>query len=80
MPVKAVQISMDTDLLRRVDALPETRRHGRSAFVRTAIESYLRRRKRREIDRAITSAFAEDAEVMLGEVDTLMDAQAWPDD
>jgi metal-responsive CopG/Arc/MetJ family transcriptional regulator len=80
MPVKAVQISMDADLLRRVDAQPETLRHGRSAFVRSAIESYLRARKRREIDQAISSAFASDADAMLDDVADLMDAQAWPDD
>ena len=80
MSAKAVQISIDEELLRRVDAQPETRECGRSAFVRSAIESYLRARKRREIDQAISSAFGTQAEAMLDEVDGLLDAQAWPDD
>jgi metal-responsive CopG/Arc/MetJ family transcriptional regulator len=80
MAVKAVQISMDTDLLRRIDAQPETHAHGRSAFVRTAVERLLRARKRQEIDRAISRAFADDAEAMQDEVDSLVDAQTWPED
>ena len=80
MTAKAVQISIDVELLRRVDAQPETRKRGRSAFVRSAIESYLRAKKRREIDESISSSFREDAEAMLDEVDVLLDAQTWPDD
>ena len=80
MPAKPVQISIDEELLRRVDAQPETREHGRSAFVRSAIESDLRSRKRREIDEAISRAFRADADAMLDEVDGVLDAQAWPDD
>ena len=80
MSAKAVQISIDEDLLRRVDAQPETRQRGRSAFVRSAIESYLRARKRRDIDRAISTAFGTHGDAMLHEVDGLLDAQTWPDD
>ena len=63
-----------------MDAQPETRQRGRSAFVRSAIESYLRARKRGEIDRAISTAFETHADAMLREVDGLLDAQTWPDD
>jgi len=80
MPTKAVQVSIDVELLRRVDAQPETRKRGRSAFVRSAIESYLRARTRREIDEAISTAFGKNADAMLDEVDVLVDAQTWPDD
>jgi hypothetical protein len=37
MAAKPVQISIDSALLERVDADPETRARGRSAFVRAAI-------------------------------------------
>ena len=67
MPTKAVLVSIDVELLRRVDAQPETRKRGRSAFVRSAIEFYLRAKKRREIDEAISTAFADDADAMLDE-------------
>jgi hypothetical protein len=56
MPAKAVQVSIDLDLLRRIDADPETREKGRSAFIRSAVSSYLRARKRREVDTAIARA------------------------
>ena len=79
MPTKAVLVSIDVELLRRVDAQPETRKRGRSAFVRSAIECYLRAKKRREIDEAISTAFADNADAMLDEVDVLLDAQTWPD-
>ena len=80
MLVKAVQVSMELELLRRVDSQPETRQHGRSAFVRSAIESYLRANERREVDEAIARAYGGRADAMLAEVEGLLGAQAWPDD
>lgn len=80
MPAKAVQVSIDEELLRRVDADPEARERGRSAFVRSAIESYLRARQRRDVDEAISKAYGGQADAMLDEVKGLLDSQAWPDD
>ena len=80
MAAKAVQISFDVELLRRIDAQPETRKRGRSAFVRSAVESYLRAKSRREIDKAIVTAYGAEADAMLAEVVDLLDAQAWPED
>jgi metal-responsive CopG/Arc/MetJ family transcriptional regulator len=79
MPAKAVQVSIDIELLRRVDAQPETRQRGRSAFVRSAIESYLRAKERREIDEAISAAYGGQADAMAAEVEGLLDTQAWPE-
>jgi metal-responsive CopG/Arc/MetJ family transcriptional regulator len=80
MPAKAVQVSIDLDLLRRVDAQPETRERGRSAFVRSAIESYLRAQERRAIDETILRAYGGHADALLAEVETLLDTQRRPDD
>jgi metal-responsive CopG/Arc/MetJ family transcriptional regulator len=80
MTAKAVQVSIDLDLLRRVDAQPETRERGRSAFVRSAIESYLRAKERRAIDEAILRAYGGHENALLAEVETLLDSQTWPDD
>jgi metal-responsive CopG/Arc/MetJ family transcriptional regulator len=80
MSAKAVQVSIDEDLLRRVDADPEARERGRSAFVRSAIECYLRARRRRDVDEAISTAYGGHADAMLDEVKGLLDSQAWPDD
>jgi metal-responsive CopG/Arc/MetJ family transcriptional regulator len=78
MPARPVQISMDAELLRRIDADPEVRERGRSVFIRSAIEMYLRARQRREIDEQFRKAYAGQADEMLAEISDLMDAQAWP--
>ncbi len=78
MTAKAVQVSIDVDLLRRIDADPETRKKGRSAFVRSAVSSYLAAKERRQIDATIRAAYGRAADAMDTEVADLMDAQAWP--
>ncbi len=69
---------MDMELLRRVDADPEARERGRSAFIRSAVEMYLRAKRRREIDAQITGAYAESADDLLEEVADLLGGQEWP--
>ncbi len=80
MPAKPVQISIDVDLLRRIDSDPETREKGRSAFVRSAVSSYLEAKRRRDVDIAIRGAYGGAKDDMQAEVTALMDAQAWPRD
>ena len=69
---------MDTELLRRVDADPEVHQRGRSAFIRSAVEMYLRARRRREVDAQIANAYADRADDLLEEVSDLLGAQEWP--
>ena len=69
---------MDTELLRRIDADPEVRERGRSFFIRSAIEMYLRARQRQEIDEQLRNAYAGHADELLEEIGEMMDAQAWP--
>ena len=78
MAAKAVQISMNTDLLRRIDRDPEVRKRGRSAFVRSAVELYLKAKRRRDVDRVIARAFEGQADAMLEEIVDLIGDQAWP--
>jgi metal-responsive CopG/Arc/MetJ family transcriptional regulator len=78
MAARAVQISLEQELLRRIDADPETRRKGRSAFMREAAELYLRAKERRAVDEAILRAYEGKADDLLAEVEALMGAQAWP--
>lgn len=80
MPAKPVQVSIDLELLRRIDADPETREMGRSAFVRSAVSTYLAAKQRKAIDLAIGEAYGGAADVMEDEVSELVDAQAWPRD
>jgi metal-responsive CopG/Arc/MetJ family transcriptional regulator len=78
MSSKPVQVSIDVDLLRRIDADPETRKKGRSAFVRAAVERYLEARRRRQVDAAIRSAYGGAADALRDEAADLMDVQTWP--
>ena len=78
MPAKPVQVSMDTELLRRIDADPEVRRRGRSSFIRSAVEMYLRAKRRREIDAQIANAYGGQTDELLDEVADMIGTQAWP--
>lgn len=53
MSAKPVQISVETELLERIDRDPEARAKGRSAFIRSAVED-LSRGKRTARDRGAT--------------------------
>ena len=80
MAAKPVQISIDTELLRRIDRDPETKASGRSAFIRSAVSSYLEAKRRRDVDAAIRDAYGGAAEAMEAEVRDLLAAQSWPRD
>jgi metal-responsive CopG/Arc/MetJ family transcriptional regulator len=75
MGARAVKISLDAELLRRVDRDPEVRKLGRSAFVRSAIDLYLRAKERRADDEAIRRAYGGQADAMLGEVEEFLGAK-----
>lgn len=56
-----------------------TKREGRSAFVRAAIELYLEAKRRKEIDRRITTAFHDREDELQAEVEAMAEAQQWPE-
>ncbi len=58
--MKTIQITMDEDLLARLDEADEVRRKGRSAVLRQAAREYLARRRRREIARQYRQAYGAD--------------------
>ena len=78
MAPRAVQVSLGEELLHRIDADPETRRDGRSAFLRAAAEHYLEIKRRQSVDDAIRRAYGGHADQMLREVTDCLGAQAWP--
>lgn len=80
MSAKPVQISLDTELLRRIDEDPEARTDGRSALIRSAVRLYLTAKERQAIEAQLAQAYAGQEEAMLDEVVDLLGAQAWPDD
>ncbi len=79
MPAKPIQISIDTDLLRRIDRDREVKERGRSAFVRSAVELYLEAKRRRWIDSEIQRAYEGQADPMLDEIEEIMGEKAWPE-
>ena len=69
---------MDEELLERIDADADVKRHGRSAFLRAAASFYLAAKERREVDRRIAEAYGDQADRMIDEVAEFMDLQEWP--
>lgn len=75
---KAVQVSLDRSLLKRVDAEEDTRRLGRSAFITQAILSYLRQKRSQEVDERLTAAYAGRADELWAEAEPWISEQLWP--
>lgn len=80
MSTKPVQISIDSELLRRIDDDPEARAKGRSAFIRSAVEIYLAVKERREIEAQLIKAYSGQADAMYDEVAELLGDQSWPNE
>ena len=74
MAAKAVQISIDSELLRQIDRDPETRRRGRSAVVASAVELYFAAKDHRRIDEQLVAAYEGKADEMLSEIAELLPA------
>jgi metal-responsive CopG/Arc/MetJ family transcriptional regulator len=55
--MKAIQITIDEELLEKLDASEEVRRDGRSAVMRRAAAEYLSRRRSSEIAEAYSRAY-----------------------
>lgn len=79
MAAKAVQISLDAKLLQIVDRDPQTKREGRSAFIRDAIQLYLAAKRRGEIDQQIIRAYGGRAASARAETEEWLEEQAWPE-
>lgn len=80
MAARPVQISLDEELLGQIDADPEVRHKGRSAFIRSAVRLYLEAKERRRVEAQIDAAYGGEADALLAEVEPLIGGQAWPTD
>jgi len=78
MPAKPVQVSIDNELLERIDRDPEAKEKGRSAFIRSAVELYLTAKHRQELESRLAQAYEGQADAMVDEVAELLDRQSWP--
>jgi metal-responsive CopG/Arc/MetJ family transcriptional regulator len=79
MAAKPVQISIDCELLARIDRDPQTRKQGRSAFIRDAVELYLATQRRRGVDRQIAIAYGDKPRELLADTEPWLGEQAWPE-
>jgi metal-responsive CopG/Arc/MetJ family transcriptional regulator len=61
MYMKAIQVTFDDELLRRLDADQEVRRFGRSEVLRRAATEYLRRKRRASIAAAYRKGYGSAA-------------------
>jgi metal-responsive CopG/Arc/MetJ family transcriptional regulator len=78
MPTRPIQVSIDEELLERIDRDPEVAERGRSAFLRSAASFYLAAKERLEVDEKIVAAYRDQADAMIDEVAEFMDVQQWP--
>ncbi|HVT15711.1 MAG TPA: ribbon-helix-helix protein, CopG family [Thermoanaerobaculia bacterium] len=69
---------MDEELLQRIDEDPEAREKGRSAFIRSAVESYFSAKERRETEARLVRAYSGQADLLFTEVEDFLEAQTWP--
>jgi predicted RNA-binding protein YlxR (DUF448 family) len=53
--------------------------YGRSAFIRSAVEVYLKAKERRDDDHAIRRAYSGKGDELLAEVEELIEVQEWPE-
>jgi metal-responsive CopG/Arc/MetJ family transcriptional regulator len=79
MPAKPVQISLDHELLARIDRDPQTKKQGRSAFIRDAVELYLAAKRRRQVDGNIAAAYGGKSRDLLDDVEPWIEEQVWPE-
>ena len=79
MPAKPVQISLDRDLLARIDRDPQTKKQGRSAFIRDAVELYLATKRRRQIDGEIAAAYGGKSGGLLDDFEPWIEERVWPE-
>lgn len=57
--MKAIQITMDPELLARLDAHEVVKRKGRSAVIRSAVEAWLRRMREQQIVQEYQRAYGD---------------------
>ena len=79
--MKAIQITMDEALLRRLDETEEVQREGRSAVLRRAAAEYLERRRAARIRERYEKAYGSEGERDLGgEFEGWEEQGSWPEE
>ena len=79
MYMKAIQVTFDEALLKRLDRDPAVRERGRSAVLREAAAAYLVRKEAEVIADRYRTGYGDDA-VLDAELDGWAGEGAWPQD
>ena len=77
--MKAIQVTVDEVLLRKLDADAEVRELGRSAVLRRAVEAYLKRKRTADVDQAYERAY-RGSDGLGREWDRWPDEGVWPEE
>lgn len=77
--MKAIQLTIDEELLRELDASDEVKRAGRSAVIRRATAEYLARAKKQAISQRYLRGYG-DSGALGRELAGWSEEGAWPDD
>jgi metal-responsive CopG/Arc/MetJ family transcriptional regulator len=77
--MRAIQFTIDDELLQRIDRHPATKQQGRSAFLRAAARQFLRQHRAEEIQEAYRSGYGKHPPAA-DEFETAPGALAWPDE
>lgn len=80
MAARSVQISVDAELLAEVDRQEETKKHGRSAFIREALLMRLRAKRNEELDASYARGYGGKAKALLKELGPVRKRQVWPEE
>ena len=77
--MKAIQITFDEALLKRLDRHPSVRERGRSAVVREAAAEYLKRQDAEDVARRYRAGYLDTSDLD-DELEGWGSEGAWPDD
>ena len=77
--MKAIQFTIGEALLELLDADPDVKKHGRSDFLRRAVEAQLKRKRENEIRSAYRRGYGKSPPAG-EEFSTEPEALAWPEE
>ena len=75
--MKTIQITIDPELLHKIDNDEESMKKGRSAFLRQAVQYYLVQKRLKSISEQYRSGYRRESEINDG-LTSWEDEQVWP--
>ena len=75
--MKTIQITIDPELLHKIDNDEESMKKGRSAFLRQAVRYYLEQKRLKSISEQYRSGYRRESEIN-DDLTSWEDEQVWP--